>query len=178
MGSILILILQVCFGCYDPSKATGDVTWLPVTSRTYWALSLQGLSATEASPMVPATPYTVSSLSPHLISGAVLKSHTFLRPLTPVPPTCTHLKTPSQSSTPKSQDRRPRPTTVKGTTSTPATLSSPSASPSKAALRGSLLTRRTSISDCSTRRGRLALVVSLGCRLVCLLIWLSWGMNS
>lgn len=34
---------QMCLGCYDPSKATGGVSWVPVTSRTYWAVDMPGV---------------------------------------------------------------------------------------------------------------------------------------
>lgn len=33
---------EVCLGCYDSSKARGSVSWVPVTSRTYWAVSMPG----------------------------------------------------------------------------------------------------------------------------------------
>ncbi|KAG8952196.1 hypothetical protein FRC04_004903 [Tulasnella sp. 424] len=32
----------LCLGCYDSSKAVGPVTWVPVTSMTYWAVSMAG----------------------------------------------------------------------------------------------------------------------------------------
>ncbi|KAM5538930.1 hypothetical protein V8D89_007425 [Ganoderma adspersum] len=35
---------QVCFGCYDATKAVGPVRWNPVISRTYWSIALDGLS--------------------------------------------------------------------------------------------------------------------------------------
>ncbi|KZV96822.1 peptidase A1 [Exidia glandulosa HHB12029] len=33
---------QVCFGCYDTSKVRSGITWLPVTSKTYWTVSMTG----------------------------------------------------------------------------------------------------------------------------------------
>ncbi|KAI9457083.1 acid protease [Lactarius psammicola] len=36
---------SVCFGCVDSSRATGPVTWLPVVSRSYWTVSMDGLWA-------------------------------------------------------------------------------------------------------------------------------------
>ncbi|EJD46139.1 acid protease [Auricularia subglabra TFB-10046 SS5] len=35
---------QVCLGCYDRSKVAdgGGITWLPVTSKTYWAVGMTG----------------------------------------------------------------------------------------------------------------------------------------
>ncbi|KAG8952199.1 hypothetical protein FRC04_004906 [Tulasnella sp. 424] len=30
----------LCLGCYDSLKAVGPVTWVPVTSMTYWAVSM------------------------------------------------------------------------------------------------------------------------------------------
>ncbi|KAI0256411.1 aspartic peptidase domain-containing protein [Lactifluus subvellereus] len=36
---------SVCFGCTDPNWTTGPVTWLPVISKTYWAISMDGLWA-------------------------------------------------------------------------------------------------------------------------------------
>ncbi|KAI8972245.1 aspartic peptidase domain-containing protein [Trametes punicea] len=35
---------EVCFGCYDPTKAIGPVIWNPVISRTYWSIAMDGLS--------------------------------------------------------------------------------------------------------------------------------------
>ncbi|KAI0355595.1 acid protease [Trametes cingulata] len=35
---------EVCFGCYDATKAMGPVTWNPVISRTYWSIAMDGLS--------------------------------------------------------------------------------------------------------------------------------------
>ncbi|KAG8934118.1 hypothetical protein FRC01_005017 [Tulasnella sp. 417] len=31
---------SLCLGCYDSSKAVGPITWVPVTSMTYWAVSM------------------------------------------------------------------------------------------------------------------------------------------
>lgn len=31
----------LCLGCYDTSKAVGPVTWIPVTSMTYWSVAFQ-----------------------------------------------------------------------------------------------------------------------------------------
>ncbi|KAG8943285.1 hypothetical protein FRC04_002965 [Tulasnella sp. 424] len=31
---------SLCLGCYDSSKAAGPITWVPVTSMTYWAVSM------------------------------------------------------------------------------------------------------------------------------------------
>jgi len=36
---------QLCFGCYDSSKTTGSPIWLPVISKTYWTVSMEGISA-------------------------------------------------------------------------------------------------------------------------------------
>ncbi|KAI0329693.1 acid protease [Cubamyces sp. BRFM 1775] len=35
---------EVCFGCFDPTKAVGPVVWNPVISRTYWSIAMDGLS--------------------------------------------------------------------------------------------------------------------------------------
>ncbi|EJF65495.1 acid protease [Dichomitus squalens LYAD-421 SS1] len=35
---------QVCFGCYDATKAMGPVRWNSVISRTYWSIAMDGLS--------------------------------------------------------------------------------------------------------------------------------------
>ncbi|KAJ3489125.1 hypothetical protein NLI96_g2352 [Meripilus lineatus] len=35
---------QVCFGCYDMTKTVGPPSWFPVVSRTYWTISMDGLS--------------------------------------------------------------------------------------------------------------------------------------
>ncbi|EAU91285.2 pepsinogen A [Coprinopsis cinerea okayama7 len=35
---------EVCFGCYDGSKAVGPISWLPVVSKTYWTLSLDNIA--------------------------------------------------------------------------------------------------------------------------------------
>ncbi|KAG8988578.1 hypothetical protein FRB90_002675, partial [Tulasnella sp. 427] len=32
----------LCLGCYDSSKTAGPVTWIPVASKTYWAVSMPG----------------------------------------------------------------------------------------------------------------------------------------
>ncbi|KAL0956283.1 hypothetical protein HGRIS_002441 [Hohenbuehelia grisea] len=34
---------EVCFGCYDQAKTTGPVSWVPVISKTYWSVSMDGL---------------------------------------------------------------------------------------------------------------------------------------
>ncbi|KAI0295853.1 aspartic peptidase domain-containing protein, partial [Multifurca ochricompacta] len=39
---------SVCFGCVDSSRAAGPVTWLPVISKTYWAISMDNLWANGA----------------------------------------------------------------------------------------------------------------------------------
>ncbi|KAH9985819.1 acid protease [Russula compacta] len=36
---------SVCLGCVDANWTTGPVTWLPVISKTYWAISMDGLWA-------------------------------------------------------------------------------------------------------------------------------------
>ncbi|KZT66403.1 acid protease [Daedalea quercina L-15889] len=38
---------EVCFGCFDTTKAVGPITWSPVVSRTYWSLELGFLSTTQ-----------------------------------------------------------------------------------------------------------------------------------
>ncbi|TFY62116.1 hypothetical protein EVJ58_g4075 [Rhodofomes roseus] len=35
---------EVCFGCFDTTKAIGPITWSPVVSRTYWSLELEYLA--------------------------------------------------------------------------------------------------------------------------------------
>ncbi|KDR75428.1 hypothetical protein GALMADRAFT_249483 [Galerina marginata CBS 339.88] len=35
---------EVCFGCYDQSKTTGKVYWVPLVSKTYWPLALDSMS--------------------------------------------------------------------------------------------------------------------------------------
>ncbi|EIW82660.1 acid protease [Coniophora puteana RWD-64-598 SS2] len=34
---------EICFGCWDASQAAGPVSWVPVTSKTYWAVSMDGM---------------------------------------------------------------------------------------------------------------------------------------
>ncbi|KAH9892463.1 acid protease [Cubamyces lactineus] len=43
---------EVCFGCFDPTRAVGPVVWNPVISRTYWSIAMNGLSVngTESPP--------------------------------------------------------------------------------------------------------------------------------
>ncbi|KAF7428327.1 hypothetical protein PC9H_007548 [Pleurotus ostreatus] len=38
---------EVCFGCVDQSKTTGSITWIPVTSRTYWTVAMSGFAVGE-----------------------------------------------------------------------------------------------------------------------------------
>ncbi|EJD41539.1 acid protease [Auricularia subglabra TFB-10046 SS5] len=33
---------QVCLGCYDRTKSTSAITWLPVVSKTYWTVAMNG----------------------------------------------------------------------------------------------------------------------------------------
>ncbi|KZV92706.1 acid protease [Exidia glandulosa HHB12029] len=33
---------EACFGCYDKTKARSPITWLPVVSKTYWAVAMTG----------------------------------------------------------------------------------------------------------------------------------------
>ncbi|KZP11615.1 acid protease [Athelia psychrophila] len=35
---------RVCFGCYDATKATGPVSWIPVKSQTYWSVAMDAIS--------------------------------------------------------------------------------------------------------------------------------------
>ncbi|ORY31594.1 aspartic peptidase domain-containing protein [Naematelia encephala] len=35
----------VCIGCYDSSKFTSSISWLPVVSQSYWCVSMTGFSA-------------------------------------------------------------------------------------------------------------------------------------
>lgn len=39
---------SVCIGCVDSSRTTGPVTWLPVVSRSYWTVSMDGLWVNDA----------------------------------------------------------------------------------------------------------------------------------
>ncbi|KAI0066077.1 acid protease [Artomyces pyxidatus] len=36
---------EVCFGCVDMSKTTGPVTWVPVNTRAYWSVAMDGAIA-------------------------------------------------------------------------------------------------------------------------------------
>ncbi|CAD6572670.1 MAG: hypothetical protein TREMPRED_000600 [Tremellales sp. Tagirdzhanova-0007] len=36
---------QLCIGCYDSSKFTGSINWVPVVSQSYWSVSMTGMSA-------------------------------------------------------------------------------------------------------------------------------------
>ncbi|OCF30926.1 hypothetical protein I316_07452 [Kwoniella heveanensis BCC8398] len=36
---------QLCIGCYDSSKFTGGISWIPVISQTYWSVSMTSFSA-------------------------------------------------------------------------------------------------------------------------------------
>lgn len=35
---------EICFGCFDTTKALGPVTWNPIASRSYWTINMDGLS--------------------------------------------------------------------------------------------------------------------------------------
>lgn len=35
-------MVQMCLGCIDTSKTTGPISWLPVVSKTYWTVSMDG----------------------------------------------------------------------------------------------------------------------------------------
>ncbi|THH33245.1 hypothetical protein EUX98_g899 [Antrodiella citrinella] len=37
---------EICFGCFDPRKttATGSITWVPLVSKTYWTVAMDGIS--------------------------------------------------------------------------------------------------------------------------------------
>ncbi|WVW86417.1 hypothetical protein I302_108463 [Kwoniella bestiolae CBS 10118] len=35
---------QLCIGCYDSSKFTGGISWVPVISQTYWSVSMTSFS--------------------------------------------------------------------------------------------------------------------------------------
>ncbi|WWC91973.1 uncharacterized protein L201_006926 [Kwoniella dendrophila CBS 6074] len=35
---------QLCIGCYDSSKFTGSISWIPIISQTYWSVSLTSFS--------------------------------------------------------------------------------------------------------------------------------------
>ncbi|KAJ3751730.1 aspartic peptidase domain-containing protein [Lentinula raphanica] len=34
--------LTLCWGCYDPTKATGPISWFPVSHRAYWSIQMSG----------------------------------------------------------------------------------------------------------------------------------------
>ena len=34
---------ELCLGCFDQTKTTGTITWLPVTSKTYWLVKMNAL---------------------------------------------------------------------------------------------------------------------------------------
>ncbi|KAI4528633.1 acid protease [Schizophyllum commune Loenen D] len=36
---------ELCLGCYDSSKATGPPTWVPINTRTYWTVPMDGIGA-------------------------------------------------------------------------------------------------------------------------------------
>jgi hypothetical protein len=36
---------QLCLGCLDSTKYTGAINWIPVISKTYWSVSMTGMSA-------------------------------------------------------------------------------------------------------------------------------------
>ncbi|KAJ3778733.1 aspartic peptidase domain-containing protein [Lentinula raphanica] len=33
---------ELCWGCYDPTKATGPISWFPVSHRAYWSIQMSG----------------------------------------------------------------------------------------------------------------------------------------
>ncbi|KAI0949197.1 hypothetical protein AcW1_008881 [Taiwanofungus camphoratus] len=42
---------EICFGCFDTTKAVGPISWNAVVSRTYWAILMDGLSSDPANPI-------------------------------------------------------------------------------------------------------------------------------
>lgn len=36
---------QLCIGCYDSTKFTSSINWVPVISQSYWSVSMTGFSA-------------------------------------------------------------------------------------------------------------------------------------
>ncbi|KJA27806.1 hypothetical protein HYPSUDRAFT_212373 [Hypholoma sublateritium FD-334 SS-4] len=44
---------EVCFGCMNPVKTLGDISWIPVISKTYWSIALDSVSVN--STMAPST---------------------------------------------------------------------------------------------------------------------------
>ncbi|KAF7980778.1 hypothetical protein HWV62_36837 [Athelia sp. TMB] len=46
---------EVCFGCYDATKATGPVSWVPVKSQTYWSVAMDAISVGSARQQVMKT---------------------------------------------------------------------------------------------------------------------------
>ncbi|KAH8107980.1 acid protease [Cristinia sonorae] len=38
---------EICFGCLDMSKTTGGISWLPLISKTYWTVAMDGIYATK-----------------------------------------------------------------------------------------------------------------------------------
>ncbi|KAG8903570.1 hypothetical protein FRB99_003121 [Tulasnella sp. 403] len=49
----------VCLGCYDSSKAIGPVSWVPVVSKTYWAVSMPQVFV-NSNPITLARPLTAA----------------------------------------------------------------------------------------------------------------------
>ncbi|KAJ4468154.1 aspartic peptidase domain-containing protein [Lentinula aciculospora] len=33
---------ELCWGCFDPTKATGPINWFPVSRRAYWSIAMSG----------------------------------------------------------------------------------------------------------------------------------------
>ncbi|KAJ4476867.1 aspartic peptidase domain-containing protein [Lentinula edodes] len=33
---------EMCWGCFDPTKATGPISWFPVSHRAYWSIPMSG----------------------------------------------------------------------------------------------------------------------------------------
>ncbi|TCD70341.1 hypothetical protein EIP91_003970 [Steccherinum ochraceum] len=36
---------EICFGCFDPRKTTGSISWVPLVSKTYWTVAMDSISA-------------------------------------------------------------------------------------------------------------------------------------
>ncbi|KAL1744666.1 aspartic peptidase domain-containing protein [Schizophyllum fasciatum] len=78
---------ELCLGCYDASKATGSTAWIPINTRTYWTLPMDGIGA-NAGRSIPTDIYAAIDTGTTLIylpGGVAAKFYAMINGSKPAP---------------------------------------------------------------------------------------------
>jgi hypothetical protein len=68
--------LQLCIGCVDASKFSGDISWIPVVRRSYWTVEMNAFVVNEMSAGVTNLfAVNVSHIAVHPIMNGASEGH-------------------------------------------------------------------------------------------------------